>query len=120
MSVVVDNEDLTLGEMLNRSSSNRRRPGAIMIVDFQGKLIGLLTDSDIRRLLTAGSSEVLEIRVRDVMTRDPIAIDEDEILLRAIELVKMHRVDEIPIVDKFSRPVGLLDVQDILSLSMLY
>jgi arabinose-5-phosphate isomerase len=117
ISVVVDQEDLTLGEMLTKSSKNGRRSGAVLIVDLQGKLVGLLTDGDVRRILTSGASDVLETRVKGIMTRNPIAIDENESIAHAIEILRNYQIDEIPIVDDSSRPVALLDVQDVLSLS---
>ena len=53
------------------------------------------------------------------MTKNPRTLQEDQPLREAERLVRIHRVDEIPIVDAEGHPVGLLDVQDLITLKIV-
>lgn len=95
-----------------------RRPGAILLVDDEGKLTGIFTDGDLRRLVLRDRSE-LDRPVADVMTKHPRTINCDALARDAVALVLEHRQDEVPIVDGDGKPVGLLDVQDLVALKLV-
>ncbi|HHI68170.1 MAG TPA: KpsF/GutQ family sugar-phosphate isomerase [Planctomycetes bacterium] len=90
------------------------RPGAAIVVDGGGRLSGIFTDGDLRRRLLEGSPSLLESPVREVMTRDPKRIHQDKLVSEAHQILRNNRIDQIPVVDEKDRPVGILDVQDIL------
>lgn len=94
------------------------RAGSITIVDGHGRLKGIFTDGDLRRHLEK-SSLVLEKAVEEVMTKDPIAIEEEKLAAEALEILRVRRIDEMPVVDSRHKPVGLLDVQDLLKAGLL-
>lgn len=94
------------------------RPGAALIVDDGGKLLGLFTDGDLRRHLRAGSSEFLHRSVDDVMTKNPKTVAPGKLAAEALAILKEHQVDQLPVVDEAGRAVGLLDVQDLLELKI--
>ncbi len=89
------------------------RAGSATIVDKRGKLKGIFTDGDLRRHLDAGA-QILDRAVAGVMTKDPVTISEEKLAAEALEILRSRKIDEVPVVDKNRRPVGLLDVQDIL------
>jgi arabinose-5-phosphate isomerase len=95
-----------------------RRAGAIMLVDDDGHLSGLLTDGDLRRLILENPG-ALDGPVTDVMTPRPKHLTIDDLVRDAERLVREHRVDEIPVLDHDGRPVGLIDVQDLISLKVV-
>lgn len=95
-----------------------RRPGAILLVDDAGKLTGIFTDGDLRRLVLRDRGE-LDRPIGDVMTRNPRTISSDALARDAVALVLEHRQDEVPIVDGDGKPVGLLDVQDLVALKLV-
>jgi arabinose-5-phosphate isomerase len=89
------------------------RAGSASIVDNKGRLVGIFTDGDLRRNL--GSDEkLLQRKIREVMTKNPLVITQDRLAAEAIHIMQEKNIDEVPVVDKFRRPVGLLDVQDLL------
>ena len=96
----------------------RRRPGAMLIVDGKGALSGIFTDGDLRRLVRT-APEKLDSPIATVMTRSPRWLGSDAIVEQAIQMVLEHRQDEIPIVGEGGRPVGLLDVQDLVALRLV-
>jgi arabinose-5-phosphate isomerase len=91
----------------------RARAGCASVVDGRGRLTGIFTDGDLRRHIDAGS-DLIEMRVKDVMTRRPKTIDPDHLAAEALRLLREYKIDELVVVDRRRRPVGLLDVQDLL------
>lgn len=97
-----------------------RRPGAILLVDSAGRLSGIFTDGDLRRLIlrSTGQRELQEPIAR-VMTRSPRTLRDESLVKDAVLLFRECRQDEIPIVDAEGRPVGLLDVQDLMAMRLV-
>ncbi len=108
-------DTLSVGEALREAESVARRPGAMVLVDDSGVLTGLFTDSDLRRLVLDREG-AMDAPIGDVMTRSPKTLHEDATVRDALELIREVRADEIPVVDAEGRPVGVLDVQDLLAL----
>ncbi|HEX2971101.1 MAG TPA: KpsF/GutQ family sugar-phosphate isomerase [Tepidisphaeraceae bacterium] len=114
----VASERLTVGQVLAETSRIKRRSGAVILVDSQGKLSGIFTDGDLRRLLTDRNGTTLSRPVSEVMKRNPKVINAECLASQAMALMKEYRIDEVPVVDDENRPVGLIDVQDLVVLKM--
>ena len=91
----------------------KARAGCASVVDARGRLSGIFTDGDLRRHLES-TSNLLARSVRDVMIRRPKTIPPDHLAAEALRLLREYRIDELVVVDALQRPVGLLDVQDLL------
>lgn len=91
----------------------KSRAGSASVVNKKGKLVGIFTDGDLRRHLETDSNLTLK-KVKQVMTKNPITIFKDKLAVEAMRILEEKKIDEIPVVDKNKRPVGLLDVQDCL------
>lgn len=91
----------------------KARAGSATIIGKDGKLKGIFTDGDLRRFLKEGA-DVLNTPVSRVMTRNPITIGQDHLAAEALEILRSRKIDEVPVVDNKRKPVGLLDVQDLL------
>ncbi|MEO1534596.1 MAG: KpsF/GutQ family sugar-phosphate isomerase [Planctomycetota bacterium] len=100
----------------NRQSA--RRPGALLLVDNAGALSGIFTDGDLRRLVVQSPQKLAE-PIAQVMTRSPRTLRDNALVRDAVTLFREHRQDEIPIVDGDGRPVGLLDVQDLIAMRLV-
>jgi arabinose-5-phosphate isomerase len=94
------------------------RPGATNVVDRQGRLVGIFTDGDLRRLVEQGRTD-FTIAVRDVMGRRPRCVSPETLVLTAAAQMREIKVDQLPVVDAEGRAVGLLDVQDLLAARFL-
>lgn len=114
-------DDVTILEALQASEVDGRRPGALVLVDrMTGALSGLFTDGDLRRLiLKEGSAEALLQPIGMVMTRQPATLLASATIADAVVMVQTNRRDEVPVVDEQGRPVGLLDVQDLITLKLV-
>jgi arabinose-5-phosphate isomerase len=89
------------------------RPGAALIVDPEGRLAGIFTDGDLRRLLQSGSLH-MEEPVDGFMGRAPKTISPAAFVDDAERELRAHKIDQIAVVDADGRAVGLVDVQDLL------
>jgi arabinose-5-phosphate isomerase len=93
-----------------------RRAGALMLVDAQGRLSGIFTDGDLRRHLNSHGVAVLQQPIASVMTMHPCTLPSDALVRDAVRLVRERRLDEIPVVDAAGHPIGLVDVQDLVTM----
>lgn len=113
-------DDVSMREAMRASDlPGVRRPGALLLVDrATGVLSGIFTDADIRRVVLRSHAE-LDRPARDLMTRAPQTIRDTALVRDAVNMVREHRRDEIPVVDDAGRPVGILDVQDLIAMRLI-
>ena len=111
-------EDCTVADAL-RATGGGRRAGALVVVDAAGRLSGIFTDGDLRRRVNEFGAGLLSKRVAEVMTARPSALSADALVRDAVQLVRERRLDEIPVVDADGRPLGLIDVQDLVSMKVI-
>jgi arabinose-5-phosphate isomerase len=106
----------TVREVYVRVRHTGRRTGAVMLTDAAGRLAGLFTDSDLARLFESRRDEALDGPIERVMTRDPAVTSPEARLGEAIEVLKGRKISELPVVDPGGRPVGMLDITDLIGL----
>lgn len=99
-----------------RVRQSGRRTGAVVLLDAAGKLAGLFTDSDLARLIESRRDGAIDRPIREVMTRRPFTVSVGTRVPEAVDLMQRHRISELPVVDAEQRPVGLLDITDLLAL----
>ncbi|MEK6568374.1 MAG: KpsF/GutQ family sugar-phosphate isomerase [Candidatus Omnitrophota bacterium] len=89
------------------------RAGAASVVDKSGRLSGIFTDGDLRRHLER-SADLASRKVKEVMTKNPVTIHPRQLAAEALRILEEKKIDELPVVDAALKPVGMLDIQDIL------
>ncbi len=104
----------TLDRVIVVMTNTPGRPGAANVVDDTGRLVGIFTDGDLRRLIDQKHLK-LSTRIQSVMARRPRCVSPNELALSAAALMSEHRIDQLPVVDSKGVCVGLLDVQDLLA-----
>jgi arabinose-5-phosphate isomerase len=107
----------SLRETLIGQSRPGRRTGAIMVVDDAGQLCGIFTDSDLARLLEAKRDTAIDGPLADVMTRSPATVGRGDWLQAACDLLSRRKISELPVVDQDGKPVGLIDITDVVGLT---
>lgn len=113
-------DDSSVHDALARAEVKGRRPGAIILVSPDtGKLSGIFTDGDLRRLVLRGSDDEMHAPIATVMTEDPRALPATALVRDALLMIREHRQDEIPVVNDDGKPVGLLDVQDLVAMRLV-
>jgi arabinose-5-phosphate isomerase len=106
----------TVREVFVRLAGPRRRSGAVLIEDRNSILMGIFTDSDLARLFEKRREADLDRPIGEVMTADPYRIRVGATLAEAVELLKAHKISELPVVDRGDHLVGLIDVTDLIGL----
>ena len=91
----------------------RKRKGVTTVVDAAGRLVGIITDGDLRRLHLSGTP-IDALSAGEVATREPKTIRGDDLAAKALEVMETWQITSLVIVDGESRPVGLLHMHDIL------
>ncbi|MEM6671267.1 MAG: KpsF/GutQ family sugar-phosphate isomerase [Planctomycetota bacterium] len=100
------------------TSKTKGRPGASLVVDEDGHLAGIFTDGDLRRLLEDGAYDRLARPIDDFMAREPKVLRPEDLAADAHRLLREHRIDNAPVIDAERRPIGLLDVQDLIEVGI--
>jgi arabinose-5-phosphate isomerase len=112
----VASEDETVRAVLIHRSVPGRRTGATMLIDGEGRLAGIFTDSDLARLFERRRDADLDAAIAGVMTRDPLQTRVGTLMADAVALMAQQKISELPVVDDDGRPVGLVDVTDVVGL----
>lgn len=106
----------TVRQVFTGSASRDRRSGAVLIVQTDKTLCGLFTDSDLARLLEQQRDDCFDKPIADVMTCNPKKITFGSATQTAVDLLSKHDISELPVVDLYNRPVGMIDITDVLKL----
>lgn len=93
-----------------------RRTGAIMLVDCDGRLSGIFTDSDLARLFERRRDGDLDGPIRNVMTVRPVTVPCGSMLVDAVAIMAQRKISELPVVDQHGKPAGLLDITDVVGI----
>ena len=104
--------DATVSEALVEMS--RKRLGMTAIVDGDGRLLGLYTDGDLRRTLDDPGVDLRATRIAEVMTKSPKTIGADALAVEAAQLMEVHKIGGLLVVDAEQRVVGALNIHDLL------
>ncbi|WP_461831633.1 KpsF/GutQ family sugar-phosphate isomerase [Aquifex sp.] len=87
--------------------------GATAVVNEEGKLVGIITDGDLRRFVNRGGS-FENTRAKDVMTKNPKTVSPDELALSALKKMEDHNITVLIVVDEENKPIGIIHMHDIL------
>lgn len=109
-------QSASVREVLSQTTGSTRRTGAVMLVDDQGRLVGIFTDSDLVRLLEMRNDAALDGRIDAVMTRNVQTVTSGTLLGDAIHVLAGRKISELPVLDNERRPIGLLDITDVVAI----
>ncbi|MGD8270762.1 MAG: CBS domain-containing protein [Desulfobacterales bacterium] len=120
--VITTGSEEDVFDAYEKMSQNRIRH--LPVIDADGRLIGIVTDRDIRSALpysmikdptrTAEAEKVKNLKVMDIMTADPKTIGPHHTIQDALVLIQDLRVGALPVVDKEGKLKGILSVRDLL------
>ena len=115
----VADQDLAVREGL--LVMTRAKSGSLSVVNARGKLVGVFTDGDFRRRITTDESliQLLKLRLREVMTPNPICVREDALSAAALKIFNERNIDDLIVVNAKNEPVGLVDSQDLPKLKLM-
>lgn len=90
-----------------------KRRASVVIVDPEGRLIGIFTERDLLRRVAVPGRDPRRTRLGDVMTPDPEVLGPDSLIAYAINRLHNASYRTIPLVDEHHRPIGVMTVNDI-------
>lgn len=109
-----ENPVIHCGELLKKAIivMSEKGLGAISVVNDEGRLVGIITDGDLRRTIEK-YDDLPRLRVQDIMTRNPIVIGPDALAVEAITPMQTKEIMVLPVIDDQRRPVGMIRLHDI-------
>jgi arabinose-5-phosphate isomerase len=112
----VASENLTVKESL--LVMTRAKSGSLSVVNARGRLVGVFTDGDFRRRMSADDN-LLSRPLKNVMTRSPITIRDDALAAEALKIFDERNIDDLIVVNAKHEAVGLVDSQDLPKLKIM-
>ncbi len=106
-----------MGEVMDEMT--RKSLGMTVVLDETGKLAGVISDGDLRRLLLAEGAAALPRTAGEVMHRDPHTIAPDELAARALAQMEAHRITSLVVVDESSHIEGVLHLHALWGLGLV-
>jgi arabinose-5-phosphate isomerase len=110
------NQASTVRQVYVELSCPGRRSGAIMLVDDQGRLTGLFTDSDLARLFEGRRDDAFDGPIHLVMTANPRTVQLGALTSDAVAIMAERKISELPVVDGRGVPRGMIDITDVVGL----
>ncbi|MCM1535271.1 MAG: KpsF/GutQ family sugar-phosphate isomerase [Clostridium sp.] len=96
---------------------SRKRLGMVNIVS-DGRLTGVITDGDLRRVLEKGE-DIYGMSVRDIMTPTPVTIYEDEMAIKALDIIRSKNISALPVLNREEEPIGTIHIQHIVNAGLI-
>lgn len=95
----------------------KKHLGAVCVTDSQGKLSGIVTDGDVRRLLEREKNttinQIMDLPLRDVMTKNPKRMYRETLAVEGLAFMHKHMISQLPIVDDEDKVTGLVRLLDL-------
>jgi arabinose-5-phosphate isomerase len=94
-----------------------KRLGTTCVVDKDGKLSGIITDGDLRRLLEK-TMDVKDLVATDIMSKNPKVTEKDFLASFALQIMEGHKITSLVIIDNDKRPIGIVHLHDLVNLGL--
>jgi arabinose-5-phosphate isomerase len=101
--------DATLEQVVVEMTT--KRLGATAVVDADQKLIGIITDGDLRRALGRGV-EVVRLSAKQLMSPSPRSLDDAQLAVKGLELLQKHNISQLLLVDGEGKYSGMVHIHD--------
>lgn len=108
--------DAVLKEIIISISGSRL--GVTVVTDSTQKVLGVITDGDLRRMLEK-ESELTSVRAEKIMTRNPKQIGPDAMAIEALDLLRKHDITQLVVVDTNQEYLGVLHLHDLIKEGLL-
>ncbi len=105
------NEEVTMMEAIKEITEKKQ--GFTAVVDKKGKLIGIITDGDLRRGIQR-DVDFHHQKAKEVMTLNPKTIEKEKLVAEAVEKMEKSSITSLVIVDEENKPIGIVHLHDLL------
>jgi arabinose-5-phosphate isomerase len=97
---------------------SRKGLGLTTVVDGQERLVGFISDGDLRRFIERTGNQALSASAVDCMTRSPLTIQRKELATRALNIMESRKITSLPVVDTQGKLEGVLHIHDLWATQM--
>jgi len=97
---------------------SRKKLGMVVVADDAGKLLGIVTDGDLRRLMERRKKEALDLTAAESMTKNPVTLARTELAASALRLMEERKITSIVVVDAERRVEGVVHLHDLWTLQL--
>lgn len=104
------NEDDSVQQCILEIS--KKRMGACAVANKEGKICGIITDGDIRRMLE-NHLEINTLKAKDLMGKNPKSIGEDLLAAKAVEIFKTNKINQLIVLDLHGKYIGMVHLHDL-------
>jgi arabinose-5-phosphate isomerase len=96
-----------------------KKLGVTTVLDDDGRLLGLISDGDLRRLLEGRGPDALTLNAGEAMNRSPYTIAADELAARGLAIMEERRITSLVVTDNDRRTLGILHLHDLWGLELM-
>jgi arabinose-5-phosphate isomerase len=97
---------------------SRKKLGIAVVSDHEGKLLGIVTDGDLRRLMERRKKEALDLTAAECMTKNPVTIARTEFAATALRLMEEKKITSVIVVDEVRKVEGVVHLHDLWTLQL--
>lgn len=97
---------------------SKKGMGMVVVVDEQNKILGLLTDGDLRRLFER-DLDIRTLIVDDVMSTQPYTISPNILAVSAVDLLQTHKISQLLVSDEQEKLIGVLNIHDLFTAQVM-
>ena len=91
-----------------------KRLGVAIVSDTSRKILGVLTDGDIRRGIEKWGKKFFDMKAGEVMTKNPKTISEEELAVKALSIMETHSITSLAVPDSDGKAIGVIHLHDVL------
>ncbi len=113
--ICLNYEETLLNALKNLEKNNAQ---IVLVIDKKGKLLGTISDGDIRRNLIVGNS--LKTKVTEIMNKNFVSLDEDFSKHNILEIMRTKDINQIPIIDKDGKVIDIIHLRELIKITKNY
>jgi arabinose-5-phosphate isomerase len=114
-AIPIVNQDSSLKDAILQITS--KRLGVTSVVDDTNKLVGIITDGDLRRLLEK-TGEIKNLKASDVMTRNPKTIKPEYLASFALQYMENFKITSLIVINEENEPIGIIHLHELVKLGL--
>lgn len=98
---------------------NEKKLGFTTVLNNENKLIGVISDGDLRRSLTKFKEQSFKKSAKEIMSAKPKTISENDLAVSALKIMEDYRISDIVVLDKSKNPIGVVHLKDLLKAGLV-
>ena len=91
-----------------------KKLGVVIVLNEEDKVIGIVTDGDLRRLMEKNSPDIFNTNAEAIMSKSPKIIGKDALAAKALQIMEKHSITSLITINGNETPTGIIHLHDIL------